>query len=144
MASRPRNLEMAFGAVIAVVLAAVFLLHGGGSAGRGSSAPASPTVGHARSSGTGVVRWSALPPAARETVRRVRAGGPFPYSHDGAIFENREGHLPAEPRGYYHEYTVTTPGATDRGPRRIVAGQHGDLFYTDDHYQSFKRIEGIR
>jgi ribonuclease T1 len=144
MASRPRNLEMAFGAVIAVVLAAVFLLHGGGSTARRSGAPAPPTARHAGSSQTGVVRWSALPAEARQTVRRVRAGGPFPYSHDGAIFENREGHLPAEPRGYYHEYTVATPGAVDRGPRRIVAGQQGDLFYTDDHYQSFKRIEGIR
>ena len=81
-----------------------------------------------------------LPPAARETLRLVEVGGPFPYSKDGAVFGNRERLLPREPRGYYREFTVPTPGARDRGPRRIIIGRNGQAYYTDDHYRSFKRI----
>ncbi len=66
--------------------------------------------------------------------------GPFPYDKDGAVFQNREGILPGRQRGYYHEYTVITPGENDRGARRIVTGSRGELYYTDDHYDSFKRI----
>jgi ribonuclease T1 len=89
---------------------------------------------------SGEVRIAELAPEARETLALIRAGGPFPYARDGAVFGNREGLLPKRARGYYHEYTVKTPGARDRGPRRIVAGQGGELFYTDDHYRSFRRI----
>ena len=71
-------------------------------------------------------------------------GGPFPYARDGAIFANREARLPRRARGYYTEYTVPTPGARDRGARRIIAGgQRGpsdEYWYTDDHYQTFYRI----
>jgi ribonuclease T1 len=81
-----------------------------------------------------------LPPEARATVSLVRAGGPFPYSRDGAVFGNREGRLPKRPRGYYREYTVTTPRARDRAARRIVAGRAGELYYTDDHYRTLRRI----
>jgi ribonuclease T1 len=81
-----------------------------------------------------------LPPQARATVALIRAGGPFPYARDGAVFGNREGHLPKRPRGYSREYTVPTPGAVDRGARRIVAGRAGELYYTDDHYRTFRRI----
>lgn len=84
-----------------------------------------------------------LPPEARATVSAILRGGPFRYRQDGAVFQNREGHLPTQPRGYYREYTVETPGSRDRGPRRIVTG--GDppteFFYTSDHYRSFRRIE---
>src|SRR3954470_12988818 len=83
---------------------------------------------------------SDLPPEGRETLALVQAGGPFPYARDGAVFGNREGLLPRQPRGYYREYTVRTPGARDRGPRRIVAGKRGELYYTDDHYRTFRRI----
>ena len=38
------------------------------------------------------------------------------------MFGNRERLLPTEKRGYYREYTVTTPGSRDRGARRIVCG----------------------
>lgn len=83
-----------------------------------------------------------LPPEARQTLALIKRGGPFPYRKDGTVFGNRERLLPAKPRGYYREYTVPTPGARDRGARRIVAG--GDppheFYYTDDHYQSFRRI----
>jgi guanyl-specific ribonuclease Sa len=85
-----------------------------------------------------------IPPQALETLEAIARGGPFPYDRDGTVFQNREGLLPARPRGYYREYTVATPGSRDRGARRIVAG--GDppevYYYTDDHYRSFRRIEG--
>jgi ribonuclease T1 len=81
-----------------------------------------------------------LPLEARETLNLIRQGGPFPYAKDGAVFGNREGLLPQKPRGYYHEYTVNTPGARDRGARRIISGAGGELYYTDDHYRSFRRI----
>lgn len=81
-----------------------------------------------------------LPPEARETLRLIDAGGPFPYRRDGVVFGNREHRLPAAPRGYYREYTVPTPGARDRGARRIIAGAARERYYTDDHYRTFRRI----
>ena len=86
-----------------------------------------------------------LPREAQTTDPLIRAGGPFPYRKDGAVFANRERLLPPEPRGYYHEYTVRTPGARDRGARRIVCGGRqptvpNACFYTGDHYASFARI----
>jgi len=56
------------------------------------------------------------------------------------VFSNRESQLPKRNRGYYREYTVKTPGAKDRGARRIVAGVPGEYYYTDDHYKTFRRI----
>jgi ribonuclease T1 len=81
-----------------------------------------------------------LPPEGRQTLVLIKQGGPFPYRKDGTVFQNREGLLPAQPRGYYREYTVPTPGASNRGARRIVAGRGGDYWYTADHYRSFLRI----
>ena len=81
-----------------------------------------------------------LPAEARRTVELIRQGGPFPYPRDGVVFGNRERRLPPGRRAYYHEYTVPTPGAHNRGARRIVAGQGGELYYSDDHYESFRRI----
>jgi ribonuclease T1 len=83
---------------------------------------------------------SELPAEARETIALVRKGGPFPYQRDGIVFGNFEERLPVKARGYYREYTVRTPGAKDRGARRIVSGKGGELYYTDDHYNSFRRI----
>jgi len=82
-----------------------------------------------------------LPPEARQTIELIRKGGPFPHERDGVVFGNFERQLPAQPRGYYREYTVRTPGTRSRGARRIVAGKGGELYYTDDHYQSFRRIK---
>ena len=84
-----------------------------------------------------------LPPQARETLRLIDAGGPFPYSRDGVVFRNRERLLPEQPRGYYREYTVPTPGSRNRGARRIVSGSHPPavFYYTADHYQTFRRIQ---
>jgi ribonuclease T1 len=88
----------------------------------------------------GEVAVRQLPKEARETLVLIRANGPFPYRQDGRTFGNREQQLPARPRGYYREYTVKTPGAKDRGARRIVAGANGEYYYTDDHYRTFRRI----
>ena len=86
---------------------------------------------------------SGLPAEALATLRRIQRGGPYPYRQDGGSFQNRERLLPSRQRGYYHEYTVETPGSRDRGARRIVTG--GDpaieFFYSDDHYRSFRRID---
>ena len=82
----------------------------------------------------------ALPGEAREMIALIRAGGPFARPRDGAEFRNREQRLPPRARGYYHEYTVPTPGRSDRGARRIVTGRQGELYYTDDHYRSFRHV----
>jgi ribonuclease T1 len=94
----------------------------------------------AASSGMRDVKAGALPPEARETIALIRSGGPFPHARDGVAFGNREKILPRRERGWYREYTVRTPGERSRGARRIVAGRDGTLYYTDDHYRSFKRI----
>ncbi len=91
------------------------------------------------------ISLSELPVQAQETHRRVLAGGPFPYSKDGVVFGNRERLLPRKARGFYREYTVKTPGARDRGARRLICGGQPPTapevcYYTDDHYASFKRI----
>jgi ribonuclease T1 len=91
-------------------------------------------------SAIGEIKASALPVEARATLASIRAGGPFPYQRDGSVFGNREAQLPKRERGYYREYTVRTPGARDRGARRIVAGRDGEYYYTDDHYRTFRRI----
>lgn len=84
-----------------------------------------------------------LPPEAREKLRLIAQGGPFPYRQDGTVFGNREGRLPRQPRDWYHEYTVDTPGLDHRGARRIVTGgaPPSEYWYTDDHYESFRRFE---
>ncbi len=81
-----------------------------------------------------------LPAEALATINLIQNGGPYPYKQDGVVFYNREGLLPQKPSGYYHEYTVKTPGSSDRGARRIVTGKDGEYYYTDDHYASFKRV----
>jgi ribonuclease T1 len=89
---------------------------------------------------------ASLPAQARATVQRISHGGPFDHSQDGAVFGNYESLLPQQPRGYYHEYTVETPGARNRGARRIITGGTPPLvwYYTDDHYRSFRRFEVAR
>jgi ribonuclease T1 len=90
------------------------------------------------------IRIDALPAEAGDALARIRTGEALPYERDGVVFGNREHLLPAKPRGYYHEYTVKTPGAHTRGARRIVCGgavaSTTECYYSDDHYRSFKRI----
>lgn len=93
----------------------------------------------------GSVALASLPAEVQKTHRLILAGGPFPYEKDGIVFGNRERLLPSNARGYYREYTVKTPGARDRGARRIVCGgmrptQPEACYYTGDHYASFRLI----
>lgn len=117
-----------------------------GSAPAGTlTGPASAGAGFGSAPVTGFqpIRASQLPPEARATLRLIIQGGPFPYPHqDGVTFLNRERRLPAEPGGYYREFTVFTPGAADRGARRIITGKNGERYYTPDHYRSFMIVEG--
>jgi ribonuclease T1 len=87
-----------------------------------------------------VVALAELPAEARQTVLLIHRGGPFPFDRDGVVFGNFERRLPPHERGYYREYTVPTPGIRHRGARRIVAGRSGELYYSDDHYRTFRRI----
>ena len=90
------------------------------------------------------VAFADLPKEAREVYTLVGKGGPFAFDRDGVVFGNRERLLPAKPHGYYHEYTVRTPGLDNRGGRRLVCGGRKTApdacYYTDDHYRSFRKI----
>lgn len=125
-----------------------------------------PAVSARQTVGIPEISATALPPEAHATLINIGRGGPFPYERDGLVFGNYEKRLPEKERGYYREYTVVTPGLTHRGARRIVAGgcpgsprgmreqtrrdaaggrllapcSPEALYYTDDHYQSFRRI----
>ncbi len=112
----------------------------------GSVLVAGAVQGKGRSPETGeTVSLARLPAEAQTTHRLILVGGPFAHRQDGSVFGNRERSLPRMPRGFYHEYTVRTPGARDRGARRIVCG--GNIpsnpeacFYTGDHYSTFQQI----
>lgn len=87
-----------------------------------------------------IVKAADLPREARQTIVLIKSGGPYPYKKDGSVFGNFEGLLPLHERGYYKEFTVPSPGSRDRGARRIILGKDGELYYTDDHYKSFRRV----
>jgi ribonuclease T1 len=111
-----------------------------------TSAQARDSAGLSSETAMATVQLSDLPDEARRTESLIRAGGPFPYAKDGVVFGNRERLLPRQPRGHYREYTVRTPGARDRGARRIVCGgsrprEPEACYYTQDHYASFWRIQ---
>lgn len=150
----PRSLLRLLGAVFlcAALVGAV------GCGGKGAGSPAAARSGVASGAmpsavpslapsgvpgwakGMATVRADALPQQARDVLALIDKGGPYPYRQDGTVFGNFERILPKQKRGYYHEYTVRTPGERDRGARRIVTGEGGEFFYTDDHYQTFKAV----
>ncbi len=101
-----------------------------------------PTVRPSTSgvSGLPTIRYQSLPREAKDTIALLEQGGPFPFERDGITFQNRELLLPRQRSGYYREYTVITPGSRDRGARRIITGAEGELYYTDDHYESFREV----
>lgn len=103
-------------------------------------AQAAPAPAQKNPSGLPAIRESQLPAEGRRVLALIRAGGPYRYSQDDQAFGNFEGILPRRDRGYYREYTVPTPGESDRGARRIVAGADGEKYYTGDHYESFSFI----
>ncbi len=117
--------------IVAAVLAGVLSLLPPAVAGEGGPAKAALQE----------IAAGDLPPEARQTIALIRKGGPYPHERDGIVFGNFEKLLPLKERGYYREYTVRTPGAKGRGARRIVAGRGDELYYTDDHYQSFRRVK---
>jgi ribonuclease T1 len=132
--SRPRT-SGAVALLLVVGLALGIWLLNGRDPGTSTDASVDPD------SGLPFVALSELPQQAAETVELIEAGGPFPHEEDGSVFGNYEGLLPDRERGYYAEYTVRTPGSSGRGARRIVAGDSGELYWTEDHYASFERIE---
>jgi ribonuclease T1 len=102
------------------------------------------TAAHARGPAPDDIAVSTLPAEGRDVLARIKSGGPFRFDRDGVVFGNREHQLPERKRGYYHEYTVPTPGAKNRGARRIVCGGAKSApdacYYTGDHYRTFARI----
>ncbi len=126
---------MARGALVAMLALSV--------AGQPTTAAARDTTGMMAVVGT--IPAADLPNEAQRTLVLIGQGGPFPYANDGTTFGNYERRLPARKRGYYHEYTVKTRGARNRGARRIICGGDqraaNDCYYTEDHYNSFQRIQ---
>jgi ribonuclease T1 len=127
--------------LLALLLAALLAtLAGCGSAA--TTAPGATSLGTDPVSGLPWVAASSLPAQAQTVIQEIHNGGTFAHpAKDGSTFGNYEGLLPKESSGYYKEYTVDTPGASTRGTRRIVAGKKGELYYTGDHYESFRRIK---
>ncbi|ACU74850.1 guanine-specific ribonuclease N1 and T1 [Catenulispora acidiphila DSM 44928] len=123
--------------LVVLLLAILLALAGcGASSGKSSSSSASSSS-LLKPAGMATVAEASLPAEARDVIKRIDDGGTFQYRQDGVTFQNRERRLPSEPSGYYREYTVVTPGAADRGARRLILGHNGELYYTPDHYRSF-------
>lgn len=102
----------------------------------------SATTADAAAASVGSICYGALPSQAHDTLDLIAQGGPYPYSQDGVVFTNREGVLPSQSSGYYHEYTVKTPGSPTRGARRIVTGEETqEDYYTSDHYATFDLVD---
>ena len=124
-------------------VAILLVLAGGAQAYQWQSHQSSPRHESAQAQSTtqaSAISVAELPVEARDTLRDIKRGGPYAYDRDGVVFGNFERILPRQSRGYYHEYTVKTPGVRSRGARRIISGSKGEYYYTADHYQTFKRI----
>ncbi|MEV3861650.1 ribonuclease [Streptomyces sp. NPDC050095] len=128
----------------AALAAALFI---GGSATVTATAAPTPAASASTlaAAAVGDICYSDLPSQAHDTLDLIATGGPYPYSQDGTVFQNREGLLPAKSSGYYHEFTVKTPGSSTRGTRRIITGgtqaDHVEDYYTPDHYASFDLVD---
>lgn len=131
-------------------LASALLLGGTAVAATPAVATAHPAAPYAATAhatavhvqAVGDICYSKLPSQAHDTLDLIDKGGPYPYPQDGTVFSNREGILPSQSSGYYHEYTVVTPGSPDRGARRIVTGEkNNEDYYTADHYESFDLVD---
>ena len=122
---------------------ALFAINGWLSSGPPATGTPSADASQSERPATRTEAQDYLPAEALETLTVIQRGGPFRYDRDGSVFQNREGRLPQQARGYYREYTVPTPGAADRGARRIVSGGEPPevYYYTGDHYRTFQRIE---
>lgn len=110
--------------------------------GRATTGQATQKGGTDPASGLPWIAEAALPAQAHDTLKAIDAGGPHAYpGKDDVTYRNLNGVLPKKESGYYKEYTVKTPGSSDRGARRIVVGRGGEFYWTDDHYDSFARIQ---
>ena len=69
------------------------------------------------------------------TLDRIERGESFPHRNDGTTFHNRDDALPVQPDGYYTEYVHPTPGAAGPGPRRVIKGIGGEIYYSPLHYK---------
>ena len=112
------------------------------------TATARPTTSRTSAPGLADCALASLPDQAEDTVSEIYDGGPYPYRQDGVVFDNRERRLPRMAHGYYHEFTVVTPGSADRGARRIIVGGTDTeapevLYYTGNHYGSFCLVSGL-
>lgn len=135
-----RKRLLAFATLVIAVVVLVVAMVSGQQAATTTTAPAAAVSAPSNPSGLPAVNASQLPKEARQTLALIAKGGPFPYERDGVNFGNFEGLLPKKTGGFYKEYTVVTPGESDRGARRIIAGKDGAKYYTADHYESFKFI----
>ncbi|MZD06326.1 ribonuclease [Streptomyces sp. SID5785] len=123
-------------------LAAALFVGGPATVAAQAAAPAPVSATVLSAASVGDICYSALPSQAHDTLDLIAQGGPYPYEQDGTVFQNREGVLPQQSTGYYHEYTVITPGSDDRGARRIVTGEaNQEDYYTADHYASFDLVD---
>ncbi|MCX5201878.1 ribonuclease [Streptomyces sp. NBC_00237] len=123
----------------AFALTSALLAGGTATASAPSGAVASTAV---QINAVGDICYSKLPTQAHDTLGLIEKGGPYPYEQDGTVFKNREGVLPGQTNGYYHEYTVITPGAPTRGAKRVVTGEKSqEDYYTADHYASFDLVK---
>ncbi|MER7463070.1 ribonuclease domain-containing protein [Streptomyces sp. NPDC097981] len=137
MRTPPRFMALAGAAAVAAAL-----LAGPAASAAPVPVPAPVSLAAASAASVGSICYSALPSQAHDTLDLIDEGGPFPYSQDGVVFQNRERLLPVHATGYYHEYTVITPGSPTRGARRIITGQQWEEdYYTADHYASFRRVD---
>ncbi|MFG3049471.1 ribonuclease domain-containing protein [Kitasatospora sp. NPDC048239] len=171
MTSRNRLYAVVAVLLCVLAAAAGYLLSDNGSSHSGAAASSAPTASAASAGSAvpkpsapkpsapkssppaGAVVWvptdpaladvcrTGLPGQALDTLGLIARGGPYPYRSDGIVFENRENRLPRKATGYYHEYTVVTPGSNDRGARRVVTGTSGEQYWTADHYASFQEID---
>jgi len=74
------------------------------------------------------------------TLERIDQGKKLSFPHDGTVFGNRERRLPRQARDHYREWVHPTKGLSGPGPQRVVTGQNREIYYTPDHYETFKKI----
>jgi ribonuclease T1 len=134
-----RTLLLAAGIVVALLLL-VFGIERWAFSPATDSRGAPAATASTPNSGLPTIPAADLPPDGKAVLALIDKGGPFRYKQDDTVFGNNEGRLPKQARGYYHEYTVPTPGSPDRGTRRLIAGKDGDIYYTDDHYETFRQV----
>ena len=135
MTTQRRNLIGVLVLAVALVLVGYWLGARGPASSNGQGQPGQ------RAQTSTSIPYDSLPKQAKQTIALIDENGPYPYRQDNGVFSNREGVLPKESKAYYREYTVVTPGSTDRGARRIIAGHDGTLYYTSDHYRTFRTVQ---